>query len=102
MVAMRKLTEAGKCRINRRIRYLCSNQNPPRSFRRCDREYGPTVAVRSGVCRNGSRVFLFLGCPVQVNRGSGGFQHIGDIILDIFKQANDENEAAAELLEIGR
>ena len=99
---MRKLTEAEKCGINRRIRYLCDKQKEARSLKPCGREYAPTGAVRSGECHSGSRGFLFLGCPIEVNRGSGGFQHIGDIVSDLFRQAHSEDRATAELLEVGR
>jgi len=99
---MRKLTGAQRRGINRRIRYLCSKQREARSLRACAREYGPIGSVRSGVCYNEPRIFLFLGCPIEVNRGSGGFQHVRDTIFELFKQANDESEATAQLLEVGR
>lgn len=94
---MRTLTESEKRSINRRIRYLCAKQDPgPRSFRTRDRGYGPTGAVPRE-----PGVILFLGFANRVKRGSGGFVHVGDVVQELFKQANGENEANRELLEVG-
>jgi len=100
LFSTRKLTEADKSRLNRRIRYLRDKQKEAQSFRPCSREYGLSGAVQSRACYNEPRVFLFLGCPIEINRGSGGFQHISDTILGLFKHTNAENEANAELLEL--
>lgn len=92
----RKLTEAEKRSINRRIRYLCSKQKPEsRSFRTRDRGYGPTGAIPRG-----PGVVLFLGFPIRVKRGSRGFVHVGDAIQELFKQSKRENEATDELLAV--
>ena len=86
---MRKLTEADKRRLNRRIGYLCRNQKAElRSF--------PTGAMQY---RNEYGVF-FLGCRIRVSRGSGEFQHIGDIILELFREAHRGGKATAELVEV--
>jgi hypothetical protein len=96
----RTLTEAEKRRLNRRIRYLCSKQDPEhRSFRTRQRGSGPTGAIQPGAYQPG---VFFLGCEIRLSRGAGGFEHIGNVILGLFREAHREDRATAELLEVGR
>ena len=96
---MRTLTESEKRSIRRRIRYLCSKQNPEaRSFRTRHRGYGPTGAIPQEAYRSKPGVVLFLGFPIEVERG--GLHHVGDTITELFTEARSQHKATAELSEV--